>query len=90
MDRAELEKLSSKELHDLAVKHAVEHVDVKFLWELLKAIPVAEAAAGHEDEAEVDVVSTANILNDAVHSGEGDVAEALRPLYLDYLEHHSH
>jgi hypothetical protein len=22
------------------------------------------------------------------HSGEGDVADALRPFYIDYLEHH--
>jgi hypothetical protein len=28
------------------------------------------------------------LLDDAIDSGEGDVAEALRPLYLDYLERH--
>jgi len=29
------------------------------------------------------------LLDDAIGSGEGDLAEALRPLYLDYLEKHS-
>jgi hypothetical protein len=28
------------------------------------------------------------MISDALASGEGDEAEALRPLYLDYLEKH--
>jgi hypothetical protein len=28
------------------------------------------------------------LLGDAIDSGKGEVAEALRPLYLDYLEKH--
>lgn len=86
MDRAELEKKSSRELHDLAVGHAVEHFDVAFLWRLLKAAPIAEAAAGHTDEAESDVISLKNQITDAVSAGdESGVADALRPLYIDYL-----
>jgi hypothetical protein len=84
----ELENLSSKELHDRAVERAVHHVDVAFLWRLLRAIPAAEAAAGHPDQAEADVSHLSSIVNELVHSGGGEVAEALRPLYLDYLRAH--
>jgi hypothetical protein len=91
MTRDELERLSSKELHDRAVSHAVGHGDVKFLWTLIKSVPAAEAAAGHMDEARSDVVSLSSLLTDVVHAGEEDaVADALRPLYIDYLEQHSH
>ena len=88
--RAELEQLSSHELHDRAVRHAVTHLDVGFLWRLVKAVPVAEAAVGHLDEAKADVVSLSSLLTDVVTSGdETEVADALRPLYLDYLEANS-
>jgi hypothetical protein len=86
--RDELDALSSRELHDLAVRRAVHHVDVEFLWELLRAIPAAEASEGHANEAGRDITHLSVLLDDAVGSGEGDVAEALRPLYLDYLVKH--
>ena len=38
----DLDSLSSRELHDLAVKRAVHHADLGFFWELLRAIPAAE------------------------------------------------
>jgi hypothetical protein len=86
MDQAALEKLSSEELHDLAVKRAVRHADVGFLWRLVKAVPVAEAAVGHTDEAEADVISLSSLITDVVTSGdEPEVAEVLRPLYIEYL-----
>ena len=88
MTRDELDALSSRELHDLAVRRALRHVDVEFLWELLRAIPAAEASEGHANEAGRDVTHLSVLLDDAVGSGDGDVAEALRPLYLDYLEKH--
>jgi hypothetical protein len=81
----DLENLSSKELHDRAVERAARHLDVGFLWRLLRAIPAAQAAAGHADQAEADVSHLSSILNELAHSGEGEVAEALRPLYLEYL-----
>ena len=87
--REELDKLSSRELHDLAVRRALKHVDVEFFWELLRAIPAAEASEGHDAEAGRDVTHLSVLLDDAIGSGEGDRAEALRPLYLDYLEKHS-
>ena len=86
--REELDKLSSRELHDLAVRRALKHVDVEFFWELLRAIPAAEASEGHDAEAGRDVTHLSVLLDDAIDSGEGDVAEALRPLYLDYLVRH--
>ena len=84
----ELDKLSSRELHDRAVRRAVHHLDVEFLWELLRAIPAAEASEGHDDEAGRDVTHLSVLLDDAIDSGEGDLADALRPLYLDYLVKH--
>jgi hypothetical protein len=86
--RDELEALSSRELHDMAVRRALHHLDVEFLWELLRAIPAAEASEGHDVEAGRDITHLSVLLDDAIDSGEGDVAEALRPLYLDYLEKH--
>ena len=34
----DLDELSTKELHDRAVRYAERHLDVKFFWSLLKAI----------------------------------------------------
>ena len=83
--REELEALSSKELHDQAFARANKHLDVGFYWRLLRAIPAAEAAIGEEDEAEQDVMTLRGRLNDLTHSGEGELADALRPIYIDYL-----
>ena len=89
-DRDELESLSTKELHDRAVQLAEHRLDLGFLWRLVKAIPVAETAAGHLDKAEADVGvgDLIPLLDDWDHAGEGDLGEALRPMYLDYLEMH--
>ena len=45
-DTDPLEQLSSKELHDLALRRARRHLDVGFLWQLMKVLPAAEAATG--------------------------------------------
>ncbi|WP_283137430.1 hypothetical protein [Rhizohabitans arisaemae] len=79
------ESLSSEELHDLAVRRAVRHADFGFLWELLKAIPAAEAVSGHPDATTRDLTKLAGLISDAMTSGKGDIAEALRPFYLHYL-----
>jgi len=86
--RDELDALSSRELHDLALRRALHHVDVEFLWELLRAIPAAEASEGHSVEAGRDITKVSVLLSDAINSGDGEIAEALRPLYLDYLVKH--
>lgn len=89
MDRVELERMSSRELHDRAVDVARRRLDVGFLWSLVKAVPVAQAAEGNIEQADADIASVTALLTDVVHSGEGDVADGLRPLYIDYLEEHS-
>jgi len=83
-----LDALSSGELHDRAVRRALHHLDVGFLWELLRAIPAGEAAAGHPGNAAADSVKLSALISDAIDSGEGDVADSLRPLYLGYLKKH--
>ena len=77
MTRDELEALPSRELHDMAVRRALHHVDVEFLWELLRAVPAAEACEGHDIEAGRDITHLSVLLDDAIASGEGDVAEAV-------------
>jgi len=84
----DLEALSSRELHDMAVHRAVRHADVKFLWELLRAIPAAEASEGDIRGSEADATKVAPLIADALGSGEGEIADALRPLYIDYLTKH--
>ncbi|MEA2308438.1 MAG: hypothetical protein QOI65_724 [Thermoleophilaceae bacterium] len=88
-DREELEALSSEELHDRATQHALRHANVKFFWNLLRSLPAAEASVGELDEARTDVQSLYGRLDDLRHSGEGDVADALRPLYIEYLAEHT-
>jgi hypothetical protein len=83
-----LERLSSAELHDLAVRRARRHLDLRFFWRLLEALPAAEAGAGKLDEAEADVQRISAHLDDVTDSGRGEVADLLRPLYLDYLRQH--
>jgi hypothetical protein len=84
----DLDALSSRELHDRAVRRAVHHLDVAFLWRLLKELPAGEAAAGHPDHAAADAVKLSSLIGDALDSGDPDVADSLRPLYLDYLRKH--
>jgi hypothetical protein len=84
----DLESLTSRELHDMAVRRALHHGDVKFLWELLRAIPAAEASEGDVGESEADATKVSALVADAFGSGEGEIADALRPLYIDYLTKH--
>ena len=83
-----LEQLSSEELHDLAVKRARKHLDARFFWNLMKILPAAEAAAGEWEDVENDVDRMSGHLDDITDSGRGEVADALRPFYLDYLRRH--
>lgn len=87
-DEHGLEQLSSSELHDLAVRRARRHLDVRFFWRLMQVLPVAEAGAGKLDEADADLMSMSAHIDDVTDSGRGEVAELLRPFYLDYLKQH--
>jgi hypothetical protein len=84
----DLEALSSRELHDMAVRRALHHADVGFLWQLLRSIPAAEASEGDIGESEADATRVSALIADALGSGEGEIADALRPLYIDYLTKH--
>ncbi len=79
----ELDALASEELHDRAMKLAEHRLDVKFFFSLLEAIPAANAGEG-----DADVMSMRALVIDAMHAGEGDLADSLRPLYIDYLLKH--
>ena len=83
-----LDALSSKELHDHAVRYALRHIDIPFFIRLMEALPVAEAAAGDIDAAEADALTLRAHIDDVTDAGQGEVAELLRPLYLDYLRGH--
>jgi hypothetical protein len=83
-----LDRLSSKELHDLAVHRARRHLDAKFYWRLMEYLPVAESAAGKDEDAEVDLEFSLAHIDDVTDSGEGETADLLRPFYLEYLREH--
>ena len=87
--REELEALSSKELHDRAVHRAEKHLDVRFLWNLIEYVPAAEAAAGQTDEAEYDITHWSGQVADTFRDDDGDLSDALRPVYIEYLEKHA-
>jgi hypothetical protein len=84
-----LDALSSEQLHDLAVSRAKRHVDVRFFWQLVETLPAAEAAVGKMDEAETNILKLSAHVDDVAESGKGDVGEAMRPFYLDYLRRHN-
>ena len=83
-----LEELSTQELHDRAVRHAERHLNVRFFWRLLALIPAAETSRGDIGEADFDIQSSKGLIKDALHSGEGELGEALRPVFIDYLREH--
>jgi cell division protein FtsB len=87
-DQDPLDRLSSAQLHDLAVRRALRHLDLGFFWDLLEVLPVAEAAAGELDEAVADIQRLSAHVDDLTDSGRGAIAEQLRPFYLDYLRRH--
>lgn len=84
----ELERLSTKELHDRAFRLARHRLDVGFFWNLLEAVPAAEAAAGHVDEAEEDILRLAQRVEDLVRPDTSEEADAFRPIYIEYLQEH--
>lgn len=84
----QLDALSSKELHDLAVRYALRHLDIPFFYRLMRDLPVAEAATGDVEQAQADVLTLRAHIDDVTDAGEGEVADLLRPLYLEYLREH--
>jgi hypothetical protein len=88
--REELDPLSTRELHERAMELAKHRLDVAFLWRLAKALPVAEELIGDDQRSKTDIVRPLALINDFYDAGEGELGEALRPLYVDYLSEHGH
>lgn len=86
-DQDGLDTLSSQQLHDLAVRRAKRHLDARFFYNLMKLLPVAEAGAGDE-EWEMDVMRLSAHVDDVTEAGKGEVADLMRPFYLEYLRKH--
>jgi hypothetical protein len=84
----ELERLSTRELHDRAFRLARRRLDVRFFWNLLEVAPAAEAAAGHEGEAQADILSFSERVADIVNPDTAEEADAFRPIYIGYLAKH--
>jgi hypothetical protein len=88
--RDELERWPTKELHDRAIDRAKHHLDVGFLWELVKALPVAEEVIGEDDRSKIDIARPLALLNDFLYETDsGKIGDALRPLFVDYLMEHA-
>ena len=85
----DLDQLSTDELRERAFRRARRHLDVAFFWKLLEAAPAAEAAAGHQEEADADVLSFSQKVEDVVNPHTPEEREAFRPLYLEYLKEHA-
>ena len=85
----DLDQLPTAELRERAFDLAKRHLDVRFFWNLLEAAPAAEAAAGHQGEAEQDVMSLSERVRDVIRPDTPEEAEAFRPIYLEYLQKHA-
>jgi hypothetical protein len=83
----DLDRLSSAELRHRAVDAARERHDVRFFWRLFESIPEAKMISGHLADAYADVEDAGTWFDDFVKS-DGTLDDALRPVYIDYLQHH--
>ena len=84
----ELDQLSSRELHDRAVRRARRHLDARFFWDLLQITPAAEVAEGDFQEGEADVLHWSSQVHDALKSEPADAMDGRRAFYIDYLLRH--
>jgi hypothetical protein len=84
----ELDALSSRELHDRAVKRAERHLDVKFFWRLMSESPAAEVADGDTEQGVEEVQHWSRQVLDVLRHDD-EALDARRPIYLDYLLRHS-
>jgi hypothetical protein len=84
----ELEGLSTEQLRERAFRLARRRLDVRFFWNLLEATPAVEAAAGHGNEADQDILSLSERVADVVNPDTPEEADAFRPIYIEYLLEH--
>jgi hypothetical protein len=83
----ELDALSSRELHDRAVRRAKRHLDVRFFWRLLEETPAAEAAGGDVEAGVEETEHWSRQVTDSLGSDD-EKLEAQRPIYIEYLLEH--
>jgi hypothetical protein len=86
--RTELETLTSKELHDRAFARAERRLDLRFFYNLTESLPAAAAVSGDTIRSNSDIFAVRGLMNDIMGSGEGELAETLRPVYIEYLVKH--
>ena len=84
----ELDALSSRDLHDRAVKRAERHLDFKFLWGLISQAPAAEAVEGDAEQGVEEVQHPSRQVLDVLLRND-EALDARRPIYIDYLLRHS-
>jgi hypothetical protein len=80
----ELDALSTRELHDRAVKRAEHRLDVKFFWRLLQEGTAADAAEGSLDRGEEQTAHWSRQVLEVLRHDDAAL-EARRPIYIDYL-----
>ena len=80
----ELDALSSRELHDRAVKRAEHRLDVKFFWRLIQEGTAAEAAKGDLERSEEDALHWSRQMLEVLRRDDAAL-EVRRPIYIDYL-----
>ncbi len=83
----ELDALSSRELHDRAVKRAEHRLDARFFWRLMQEGAAADAADGDLERGEEQVQHWSRQVLDVLRHDDAAL-EARRPIYLDYLTKH--
>jgi hypothetical protein len=81
----QLDQLSTRELHHRAVSTAEHRHDLKFFYQLVEYFPMAEVVASADRDEEQAAHQIAGKLRELVPGG-GRLDEALRPIYIDYLE----
>ena len=83
----ELDALSSRELHDRAVKRAEHRLDIPFFWRLLQEGTAADAAEGSVERGDEQVSHWSRQVLEVLRHDD-DALNARRPIYIDYLLKH--
>jgi hypothetical protein len=83
----ELDALSSRELHDRAVKRAEHRLDARFFWRLLQQGTAADAADGSIERGEEQTAHWSRQVLEVLRHDEAAL-DARRPIYIDYLLKH--
>jgi hypothetical protein len=80
----ELDALSTRELHDRAVKRAEHRLDVPFFWRLVQEGTAADAAEGSLERSEEQTAHWSRQVLELLRHDDAAL-ETRRPIYIDYL-----